>query len=69
MRDWALALCRSDEAAFDTFLQKSGATFGGLLKTQSEGRGQSPTARASHRSEAADAICAQLGLPMGALTK
>ena len=69
MRDWALALCRSDEAAFDTFLQKSGPTFGALLKNHGEGRGQPAPARTSLRSEAADSICAQLGLPMGALTK
>jgi phage I-like protein len=69
MRDWALALCRSDEAAFDTFLQKSGPTFGGLLKNYGEGRSQPAPARTSLRSEAADSICAQPGLPMGALTK
>ncbi len=69
MRDWALALCRSDEAAFDTFLAKSGPTFGSLLKNHGDGRGEPTPARLALRSEAADAICAQLGLPMGALTK
>lgn len=69
MRDWALALCRSDETAFDTFLQKSGPTFGSFLKNHGEGRAQPAPAGTSLRSEAADSICAQLGLPMGALTK
>lgn len=70
MRDRALALCRSDEAAFDTFLQKKGPTFGGLLKNHGAVLARvPPAARSSHRSEAADAICAQLGLLMGSPSK
>lgn len=69
MREWALALCRSDEAAFDNFLQKSGPTFAGLTKNHGAMMGEPPQARAGHRSATADAICAQLGLPMGSLTK
>ncbi|OZA10153.1 MAG: hypothetical protein B7Y02_11260 [Rhodobacterales bacterium 17-64-5] len=70
MRDWALALCRSDEAAFDGFLAKAGPTFGGLTRNHGAAlSGTPPSARAATRSEAADAICTQLGLPMGSLTK
>jgi phage I-like protein len=69
MRDWALALCQSDEAAFDNFLTKAGPTFAGLTKTYgTTAMGTPPSARTSNRSEAADAICAQLGLPMGSLS-
>lgn len=70
MRDWALALCSSDGAAFDTVLAKTGPAFGGLLKNHGAVlSGTPPAARSAHRSEVADAICAQLGLPMGSLSK
>ena len=69
MRDWALALCRSDEAAFDGFLVKSGPVFGALLKNIGAGQRSLPETRASDRSDIADAICSQLGLPIGSLHK
>lgn len=68
MREWALSLCRSDEAAFDTFLEKSGRAFGSLLKNHGDSMGANPPAgRATVRSEVADSISAQLGLPPGSL--
>ncbi len=70
MRDWALALCSSNEAAFDDFLSKAGPTYGGLLKSHGQATaGVPPTAPAAHRSDTADAICTQLGLPVGSLKK
>lgn len=32
MREWALGLCRSNEVAFDTFIETSGLRFAYLLK-------------------------------------
>ncbi len=70
MRDWALALCKSNEAAFDGFLAKAGPTFAGLTKNHGATMaGAPPSIPAANRSETADAICAQLGLPMGSLAK
>ncbi len=69
MRDWALALCRSDEASFDTFLAKSGATFAALHRELLPNR---PPAAARGTADAPDgslaaAVCAQLGLKPGTL--
>lgn len=72
MKDWAVALCRSDEAAFDTFLEKSGPVFGELLReTHTKGvprwssAAEAPGARAG---EVETAICSQLGLAPGRLS-
>ena len=70
MKDWALALCQSDEVAFDKFLEQSGPVFGHLLKPY-----QMPMAAltgmqsAKHSANSPDAlaICAQLGLKPDAL--
>ena len=69
MRDWALELCATDEAAFDTFLEKSGPVFRSLLKTThtAQAFGTKPADRAQGEVEAA--ICAQLGLPAGSLSR
>ncbi len=70
MRDRALARCRSNRAAFDTFLSKTVPAFAGLLKNHGAAMaGEPPAARATHRSETADANCARLGLAAGSLTK
>ena len=62
MRDWAVALCRSDAAAFDAFVEASAAPYahlsetavpGGHLPKRSEGTVQDDTERA---------ICRQLGI-------
>jgi phage I-like protein len=61
LRDWALALCKSDAAAFDTFLTKSGPVYSYLSKPALPG---SPPdhKRSTPASEAEAAICAMLGL-------
>lgn len=69
MKEWATALCRSDEASFDQFVASTGAPFARLLlPTHANGL---PTASRQDRagSELADAICSQLGLKPGTLTE
>ena len=66
MRDWALALCRSDEAAFDSFVAASSPMFGHLLK-ETNLRGAPPARAAVAEGSVAAAICEQLGLKPGAL--
>ncbi|MBK6467039.1 MAG: hypothetical protein IPF96_09405 [Rhodobacter sp.] len=68
MKPWAKALCRSDEAAFDDYLAKSGPVFAHLMKP-SHATGTPPRASASEAS-ASDlerAVCEQLGLKPGSL--
>lgn len=65
LRDWALALCRADEASFDTFMAKSGAPWSVLFR-QVVPSGPPPSAasgfeRAPEGSIEAT-VCAQLGL-------
>lgn len=67
MKGWATALCRSDEAAFDSFLSSVPPAFAHLSQpTHTSGAPPASVVRAV-QSEAAAAICAQLGLPAGAL--
>jgi phage I-like protein len=67
LKDWALALCRSDEAAFDAFLEKSGVSFAYLFK-ETHARNVAPsTTQPIGQTETAAAICAQLGLKPGTL--
>ena len=72
MREWALALCKSDESAFDTFCQKSGPAFAHLSRPSLTGRPASATGAegrdAAYGSDAEAAICAQLGLKPGRLS-
>lgn len=68
MRDWALALCSSDETAFDDFCTKAGPSFAHLSQPIFRS-GQPPTAAQTHEdSELATAICEQLGLKPGSLS-
>lgn len=69
LKDWATALCRSDEASFDSFVARTGAPFAKLLQPTHANR--FPTAAGQDRagSELADAICSQLGLKPGTLTE
>ncbi len=69
MKDWASALCRSDEASFDRFIASSGPAFSALL--QPSHMGALPATGRYNRagSELADAICSQLGLKPGSLTE
>lgn len=66
MRDWALELCVSDEAAFDTFLEKSGPVFAPLFKA-SHLTGAPPATNVRHDSPLEAEVCAQLGLKPGSL--
>ena len=67
MKDWALGLCRSDEASFDLFLASVPPAFAHLFKPSATG-GRPPSAEgASAASPLAEAVCAQLGLAPGRL--
>ena len=74
MREWALSLCRSDEVAFDAFIETSGPRFAYLLKPMLPG-GPAPQSvlkshAARHMENSSDleaAVCAQLGLKPGSL--
>jgi phage I-like protein len=68
LKDWATALCRSDEASFDRFVANSVPQFGHLF-TPSHAAGEPP--RSHHHkasSDLANAICSQLGLKPGSLS-
>ena len=65
MKDWALALCQSDEAAFDTFCQSSGPVFSYLFKQNVNARLLPAQTTAATALEAA--IYEQLGLKPGSL--
>jgi phage I-like protein len=66
MKDWATALCRSDEASFDRFIASSIPQFAHLSKTVVP-PGPPGAGRSSEADQLADAICSQLGLKPGAL--
>ena len=72
MRGWATALCAQDPDSFDTFLTKSAPAYAHLTQSFAHMKGPPPAfgATATGRgddSDAAAAICAQLGLPPGSL--
>ncbi len=70
MREWALSLCRSDEVAFDTFIETSGPRFAYLLKPMLPGGPPPKHLRGAAHAADSDleaAVCAQLGLKPGAL--
>lgn len=71
LREWALGLCRADEASFDTFMAKSGAPWSVLFRDVVP-KGPPPwsgTGRDDLRDGSlAAAVCAQLGLKPGRLT-
>jgi phage I-like protein len=67
MKGWATALCRSDEAAFDAFLASVPPAFAHLSRPSHARAAPPATVALAVQSEAAAAICAQLGLPAGAL--
>lgn len=66
MRHWALALCRSDEAAFDSFMASTVPAFAHLFTEILPNGSPRSEARVSVSPEA-EAICAQLGLAPDAL--
>lgn len=66
MKSWALALCQSDEAAFDDFCKSSGPTLAYLFRENPAfSRGSAAEPYTATPLEAA--ICEQLGLKPGAL--
>ena len=70
MRDWALALCRSDEASFDQFLTGVGPTFAHFSQRPNVSGQPAPdrfTRAAPSQDDTEAAICAQLGLKPGTL--
>ena len=71
MRDWALALCQSNEASFDAFLTKVGPVFANFGGPQFKGEAGQP-GHIPHEHRPTDleaAMCAQLGLRPGSLSK
>ena len=66
MRPWDLALCQRDEASFDGFLASTLPAFAHLTR-QSAPSGAPPRSAADAETDAEAAVCAQLGLPAGAL--
>jgi len=66
MKDWALSLCRSDGAAFDTFLAATGPYFAHLFEPSGLD-GVPPSRSTARESDMEAAICAQLGLKPGSL--
>jgi phage I-like protein len=69
MKDWATALCRSNEASFDNFISSAVPQFAHLFKPTHTAARPHGTQRGSEVTELADAICSQLGLKPGALTE
>lgn len=71
VKDWATALCRKDEAAFDDFLKTSAPAYGHLLQP-SHTTAMPPDAghvQSAQMSDVAEAICTQLGIEASALTE
>lgn len=69
LKDWAIALCQSDEASLDRFLAGSTPHFAHIFKS-THTAGQPPQSpRATVQSDLAAAICSQLGLKPDALTE
>ncbi len=71
MRDWALALCQSDEGSFDAFLTKVGPVFAYLGGSSFKADTAKP-AHLPHEPRPTDleaAMCEQLGLPPGSLSR
>lgn len=68
MRGWATALCKSDPDSFDAFVSSVPPAFAHLGKRVIAGAAPPPgTGLGVVRSDAADAVCAQLGLKPGSL--
>ena len=69
MKDWATALCRSDEAGFDRFLASSAPACSALLRPSHASALPGPSRQDRAGSERADAICSQPGLKPGSLSE
>lgn len=70
LEDWAVSLCRSDEAAFDAFCATGGPTWAYLFK-ETHARGVPPghDTTEAWASDTERAICEQLGLKPGSLSR
>ena len=69
LKDWAVALCRSDEAGFDRFLASSAPACSALLRPSHASALPGPSRQDRAGSERADAICSQPGLKPGSLSE
>ncbi len=69
MKDWATALCRSDEASFDTFIANTGPAFSRLLQPSHVAAAPPRSGQDRAGSDLANAICSQLGLKPGTITE
>jgi phage I-like protein len=69
LKDWAIALCRSNEASFDRFLSGTVPQFAHLSKPSVAAGLVPPSRQDRASSELADAICSQLGLKPGTLSE
>jgi phage I-like protein len=69
LKDWATALCRSDEASFDRFLSSTLPQFGHLMHPSHAAGRLLPSRTDRAVTDLEDAICSQLGLKPGALTE
>jgi phage I-like protein len=70
MRDWAMALCMSDQASFDLFIEKAVPPYAHLFMpatTSAMPPGFASNGGAAIRSAEEIAICEQLGLKPGSL--
>lgn len=69
MKGWATALCTQDEASFDSFMASSAPAYAHLM-AQAVPNNPPPSSTAEFaQSDTAAAVCAQLGLKPGALSK
>ena len=68
MRDWALQLCRKDEASFDDFLASAVPQFAYLTEPTGKAALPPESGRPALASQAQETICAQLGLKPDALS-
>lgn len=66
MKDWATALCRPDEVAFDTFCKDSGPMFAYLFKPAG-GVARVPDQPTTLGTDLETSVCEQLGLKPGSL--
>lgn len=64
MRDWALALCRSDEARFDEYLDKMGSAFARLLEPSRITAAPPPAFNTTRCQCDVCGVCAPLILPL-----
>ena len=67
MKDWATALCSQDPESFDAFLAKSVPSYAHLSSEMTHMATAPERQIPAAEGAVADAICSQLGLPLGSL--